>query len=99
LKVIYAVFDHLEKGADYGLLERLNATSILLHSKTGKINKVLSRAMVIGRCLFDRGVFVAQTGHKIMAVLKKMGFKVVFLNHGWGTKCTPSRLVSKNRRE
>jgi CDP-glycerol glycerophosphotransferase (TagB/SpsB family) len=99
LKVIYAVYDYLEEGDQYGLLERLNATSILLHTKTGRINEVLFRAMVVGRCLFDRGVFVAQTGQKIMAVLKKMGFKVVFLNHGWGTKCSPSRLVSKNRSE
>jgi len=99
LKVIYAVFDHLEKGADYGLLERLDATSILLHTKTGRINKALSWAMVVGRCLFDRGVFVAQTGQRIMAILKKMGFKVVLLNHGWGTKRVPSHLESKNKRE
>jgi len=99
LKVIYTVFDHLENGADYGLLERLNATSILLHSKTGKINKVLSRAMVIGRCLFDRGILVTQSKQRIMAVLKTMGFKIVFLNHGWGTKRVPSHLVSKNRKE
>ena len=99
--VIYSPYNYLEEGGQYGygLLARLNAASILLHTKTGIISKVLSRTALIGRCLFDRGVLVTQSGRRIMSVLKKMNFKVVFINHGWGTKRTPPHLVSKNRRE